>query len=59
MSPAWYQYYGLALGLSYEETQAIRYGELLDLIACYQIKREGAKTKTRRDDILDAIMTWR
>lgn len=47
------------MGLSYEETQAIRYGELLDLIACYQIKREGAKPKTRRDDILDAIMTWR
>lgn len=59
MSPAWYQYYGLAMGLTYEQTHAIRYGELLDLIACYQIKREGAKTKTSKEDIFDAIMTWR
>lgn len=47
------------MGLTYEQTQAIRYGELLDLIACYQIKREGAKPKTSKDDIFDAIMTWR
>lgn len=47
------------MGLTYEQTHAIRYGELLDLIACYQIKREGAKPKTSKDDIFDAIMTWR
>lgn len=47
------------MGLSYFESGAILYGEMLDLIACYQIKNEGAKVKTGRDDILDAIMTWR
>ena len=59
MSPAWFRYYAMILGLSYFEAGAIIYGELLDLIACYQIKNEGAKVKTGRDDILDAIMTWR
>nr|DAH88892.1 MAG TPA: hypothetical protein [Caudoviricetes sp.] len=29
------------------------------MIACHQIKTEGAKIKPQRDDILDAIMTWR
>ena len=47
------------MGLSYLESGAILYGEMLDLIACYQIKNEGAKVKTSKDDILDAIMTWR
>ena len=47
------------MGLSYFESGAILYGEMLDLIACYQIKNQGARINTCKDDILDAIMTWR
>ena len=44
--------------MSYTEAGAVRYGELLDYIACYQIKNEGAKVAKSRDDILDALETW-
>lgn len=40
----------MAIGLSRTETLDIPYGELLDLIAVYQIKMEGAQLKRALTD---------
>ena len=37
MNLSWYVYYGLRLGLSRDETEVMRIGEMMDLIACDQI----------------------
>lgn len=43
-------WYGLAIGLTREETLDLPYGELLDLIAIHQIKCEGARFKRALSD---------
>ena len=47
-STQWCIWYGIHIGLSYQEAWCILFGELCDLIAIYQIKFEGAKEKTQR-----------
>ena len=49
MSFAWFDYYGRVLGIQRGELNCIPFGELLDLIACYQIAH-GAKEKRTPDD---------
>lgn len=48
-------WYGLKIGLTYQETLELPYGELLDLIAVEQIKHEGVKLKPKEDfwDLLE------
>lgn len=50
MSHAWFQFYGLRMGLKKQETFSYRYGEFLDLVACWQIKYEHAEPKQEADD---------
>ena len=50
MSFAWYRYYAFQIGVSRRETAAMRFGELLDLIACYQIKHEGARLRAASEE---------
>lgn len=38
-------WYGLSMGLTRTETLYLPFGELLDLIAIEQIKREGARPR--------------
>lgn len=38
------------MGLKKKETFSYRYGEFLDLVACWQIKHEGAEAKLPVDD---------
>lgn len=38
-------WYGMAVGLTYNEALTIPFGELLDYIAIEQIKREGSKLR--------------
>lgn len=33
----WFVYYGLQIGLSREETENTKHGEMMDLISCHQI----------------------
>lgn len=46
----WFVFYGIQLGFQREEWESLVLGELYDLIACYQIKREGATIKNRLND---------
>lgn len=50
MTAAWFLWYGMAIGMSREETLDIPYGELLDMIAIHQIKCEGAKLRRTMSD---------
>lgn len=50
MSLAWYWYYAYQIGLSRQEARSTLMGHLLDLIACHQIKHEGAKLKREESD---------
>ena len=50
MSLAWYWYYAYQIGLSRQEARGTLLGHLLDLIAIYQIKHEGAKLKNTADE---------
>ena len=50
MSTAWYWYYAYQIGLSRREARCTLMGHLLDLIACHQIKYEGAKLKSHVDE---------
>ncbi len=45
ITPEWYLWYGMNIGLSREETLSIPFSQLLDLIAIEQIKHEGATAK--------------
>lgn len=54
-SPAWYWYYTCALGMSRAEARGVLFGHLLDLIACYQVKHEGARVKHQTDDAEDFL----
>lgn len=59
MSPAWLDYYQLQLGLGYRGGDWMILADLLDLVAVYQIKNEGAEmldSDTRsRSEKLDAL----
>lgn len=46
----WFLWYGMAAGLSRRETLDSPYGELMDLIAIYQIKCEGARLRRVLND---------
>lgn len=46
-SPPWYIWYALRLGLPYAHALDLPHGELLDLIAVDQVKREGFEPVTR------------
>lgn len=50
MTPEWFLWYGMRVGLSYKQVYAIPHGELMDLIAVEQIKHEGAKLKSSEDE---------
>lgn len=41
MTPEWFLWYGMAVGLTYTQALDIPFGELLDYVAIEQIKREG------------------
>ena len=45
MTPEWFLWYGMNVGLSYTQALDIPFGELLDYIAIEQIKREGFRQK--------------
>lgn len=55
-SSAWYLWYGVKIGLSYRETNALPLGELLDLIAVEQFKCEGAKLQISEEDEFFALL---
>ena len=40
--PEWFIWYGLAVGLTYDQAQDIPFGELLDYMAIYQFKHDGS-----------------
>lgn len=46
----WFRFYGLLLNIPLNDVGKMPFGELCDLIACYQIKFEGAKVKHEADD---------
>lgn len=49
MSLAWYDFYGRLLNIPRREVDCMPFGELGDMIACYQIIN-GAEQKTEADD---------
>ena len=51
-------WFGLKIGLSYQQTHDIPMGELLDLIAIEQIKRGEAQYYSEQDD-LDELLNVR
>lgn len=62
MSPEWYIWYGLRVGLSYDQANDIPFGELLDYVAIEQVKHEGAKLKKTWEEPEDeffALLTRR
>ena len=50
MTPEWLIWYGLHLGLTYEQTHIIPVGELMDLITIDQIKSGNLKLREYADD---------
>lgn len=50
MSFAWYWYYAYQIGISRREAAGMRFGALLDLIACHQIKHEGAHLRVDAEE---------
>lgn len=52
-------YYGLRIGLTYDESLEIPLPLLLDLIACQQIKCEGFEPKAIDEDNIMAILSVR
>lgn len=49
MSPAWFYFYGRLLNVPRRELTCMPFGEMADMIACYQIIN-GAKPKMEADD---------
>ena len=45
LNPAWFLWYGLQAGLPYQAALDAPFGEILDLMAIQQIKREGARER--------------
>lgn len=56
MTPEWFLYYGLMIGMTRDETLSIPYSQLLDLIAVHQIKQEGAEAKPTEAEEMDDFM---
>jgi len=52
-------YYGLKIGLTYDEAMTIPHPLLLDLIACEQIKNEGFEQKTFDNSDFMSILSVR
>lgn len=50
LTPEWFLWYGLKIGLTYDQTMDLPLGELLDLVAIEQIKHEGARLKHSAGD---------
>ena len=50
LTPEWFIWYGLQIGLTYDRTLDLPLGELLDLISIEQIKHEGYRYKPKVDD---------
>ena len=48
-------WYGLRIGLTYQQANHIPLGELLDLIAIEQIKREGARLMEPQETLDDIL----
>lgn len=62
MSPEFYYFYGKMMNMSFLEIRSMVYGRMLDLIACYQIKNEGAKidwTNVEAISDLDVVPNWK
>ena len=61
MTSEWYTWYGLHMGLTYDETMSLPLTELMDLISVQQIKAEGCNYKKpmTNDEELDAIFKLR
>lgn len=55
-------WYGLKVGLNRHEARTVRFGELRELIAVEQIKREGFTRRPTREErqaaMLEALETW-
>ena len=43
-------WYGLKIGLSYQESHGLPLGELMDLISIEKVRHEGAKLKESEED---------
>lgn len=52
-------FYGLRIGLTYEETLDMPLPLLMDLIACKQIKDEGFEGQEYNNNNLDSILAVR
>lgn len=55
MTYTWLTFYGLKLGMSREEIDVARYGEIVDLIACMAIFNGAAEQKKSIKDYQSAI----
>lgn len=56
VTPAWYLWYGLQVGLTRLEALDLPLSVLLDLVAVHQIKTEGAEHKPTKEDEAQAFM---
>ena len=52
---AWFLYYGLRIGLTYDQAMEMDISLLMDLIACHQIKVEGFEQKDNSDDLMSIL----
>lgn len=62
MTGEWFVFYGLAIGLSYQEAMGLPFGMLQDLIAIFQIKNEGAKRKKTTEEEtedFERLLSWK
>lgn len=62
MSPEWFYFYGKMLNMSFLEIRYMIIGRMLDLIGCYQIKKEGASMDYNKVEAVDddeVIPHWR
>ncbi len=50
MTPEWFLWYGMAVGLTYAQALDIPFGELLDYVAIEQIKREDFRLRRALTD---------
>lgn len=52
-------WYGLKIGLTYQQTWSIPFGELSDLVSIEQLKHEGAKLKETEEDAFFRLLERR
>lgn len=55
LTPEWFLWYGLRLGLTYDQTLDLPMGELRDLISVEQIKYEGARLRESDEDFFSLL----